>query len=224
MTPDLRPLTDQEREDLRLHKLWLDDPSKGKQLNWSGKDLRFATLCFADLSDANLSRTDLRHADLSLAYLRGADLFRANLHKANLSKANLNGANLLGVDLSEADLSQASLFRANLSEANLTRANLLSANLVRASLFNANLRCANLRYADFSNAEGVWVSGELYRTRQRLAVIKNHTGLVAFLGSRQQLTISELEHDIRQNMMPSEDRDDYLQAIEDAKQHFSEQA
>ena len=72
---------------LRLHKLWLEDGSKGER--------------------AVLSDGDLRGADLSGANLSGADLSDANLSGANLRYANLDDADLTGATLRDADLSGA---------------------------------------------------------------------------------------------------------------------
>ena len=80
---------------LRLHKLWLEKDSRGKQ---------------ADLSGANLSHVDLSHTDLN-----GTNLSAANLHRANLSHTNLTDVNLSGADLSHANLSGANLTDAYLS-------------------------------------------------------------------------------------------------------------
>ena len=60
------------KEKIRLHKMWLNNESGGKK--------------------ANLSGADLSGADLSGADLYGADLSGANLYRANLSGASLSGA------------------------------------------------------------------------------------------------------------------------------------
>ena len=76
-------------EVLRLHKLWLEDNTKGIRA-----DLRWANLSSANLSSADLSSADLRWANLSSADLRSADLRWANLRWANLSLADLRSADL----------------------------------------------------------------------------------------------------------------------------------
>ena len=98
--------TEQLKETLRLHALWLKNEPEGKRANliWanlSRADLSGADLIWADLSGANLSRANLSRADLSRANLIWADLSRANLSRANLSGADLSGANLSGADLKD---------------------------------------------------------------------------------------------------------------------------
>jgi hypothetical protein len=100
--------SDQLKEVLRLHALWLIDDIAGQR----------ADLCGADLTRANLTR----------ANLCGADLNGANLTRANLYGADLCGANLCGADLNGANLTRANLCGADLNGANLTRANLYGAN------------------------------------------------------------------------------------------------
>ena len=82
------------KEILRKHVLWLNDDPEGERA-----DLRWADLSKADLRWANLSKADLSGADLS-----GADLYKANLYGADLSKADLSKADLTGADLSEAKI------------------------------------------------------------------------------------------------------------------------
>jgi hypothetical protein len=101
--------TDQLKEILKLHQLWLRSEEKGTCADLSWANLREADLSLADLSWANLREADLRGADLS-----GADLRRANLRGANL-----RGANLREADLRRADLSWANFSWANLREADL---------------------------------------------------------------------------------------------------------
>ncbi len=86
------------------HALWLADPTTSKRANLSG-----AYLSGANLYGANLSGANLYGANLSGAYLSGANLSGANLSGANLSGANLYGANLYGANLSGANLSGAKL-------------------------------------------------------------------------------------------------------------------
>jgi len=94
---------------LELHKLWLEDNSKGERA-----DLQRANLQGADLQGANL-----RYANLQDANLQDANLQGANLRDADLRYADLRGANLRGADLQRANLRYADLQRANLRYANL---------------------------------------------------------------------------------------------------------
>ena len=104
-------------EDLRLHKLWLLDNSKGKCICWSYADLRGADLSYAILRSADLNYVDLRDADLSYADLEDSYLSYVNLSGADLSYADLNGADLCrtvfrGANLSDVDLRGADLHAA----------------------------------------------------------------------------------------------------------------
>ena len=92
------------KEIVRLHGLWLADPSTGSRANLSG----------ANLSGAYLTGAYLTGANLVGAYLTGANLVGACLYGANLSGANLSGANLTGADLGVADLGVADLVGATL--------------------------------------------------------------------------------------------------------------
>jgi uncharacterized protein YjbI with pentapeptide repeats len=132
--------TEQIKETLRLHSLWLVNDLAGKRANLCGANLYGADLRSANLSGANLYGAYLRSANLS-----GANLYGADLRSANLSGANLYGANLYG----------ANLYGANLCGANLYGANLRSANLCGANLRSANLRSANLSGANLSENRGL---------------------------------------------------------------------
>ena len=122
------------KEIVRLHGLWLADPSTGSRANLSG-----ANLSGANLSGAYLTGAYLTGANLVGAYLTGANLVGACLYGANLSGANLSGANLTGADLGVADLGVADLVGADLVGANLSGANLSGANLTGANLTGATL-------------------------------------------------------------------------------------
>jgi hypothetical protein len=137
--------TDQLKEILKLHQLWLQSEEKGT--------------C-ADLSWANLREADLSLANFSWANLRGADLSVANLSGANLSVANLRCADLRGANLRLANLSCANLRGADLSVANLSCANLRRADLRRANLSGANLRGADLSWADLRGAIGLPIADD----------------------------------------------------------------
>lgn len=69
---------------LTLHKLWLNDSTKGKKA-----DLAYAILTGADLTRAKLTDADLTNADLAYADLTGADLTRADLAYAVLTGAKI---------------------------------------------------------------------------------------------------------------------------------------
>jgi len=87
----MRELTEQEKEELTQHRLWLyTDEKQGKRLAWSYKDLGGANLEGVDLEGANFE---------------GADLEGANLYGAILWDANLKGANLKGAILWNAEVS-----------------------------------------------------------------------------------------------------------------------
>ena len=109
---------------LESHILWLNDSESGKRA-----DLSYVDLCDANLGGANLC---------------GANLCCANLRGANLRWASLRGANLCGADLCEAHLCGADLSDANLCGAYLLGADLCGAYLLGADLHNADLRCAYL--------------------------------------------------------------------------------
>ena len=96
-------------EILELHKLWLEDNTKGQRAN-----LQYANLRYANLRYANLQYADLRHADLQGANLRGANLQHADLQGADLRYAYLQGADLQHADLQHAELQGVDLQGADL--------------------------------------------------------------------------------------------------------------
>lgn len=99
----MKKLTTEElKEVLRLHRLWLEGSPKGRR---------------ADFTDADLSNADLSNADLSCADLTRADLTCARLARANLTEVDLTGACLIGADLTGVNLTDAILVHVDLSEA-----------------------------------------------------------------------------------------------------------
>jgi len=79
----MRELTEQEKEELAQHKLWLDTNAKqGKRLNWFNRDLRGV-----NLEGANLKEADFRYTNLSGANLKEATLEGVNLEGAWVSFA-----------------------------------------------------------------------------------------------------------------------------------------
>ena len=73
------------KEHLRIHILWVRGESGGKRADLRG----------ADLSSANLYGANLSSADLSSANLYGANLRGANLYGANLTKTIYEGKAIL---------------------------------------------------------------------------------------------------------------------------------
>ena len=69
-----RITTEELKETLRKHELWLNDDSQGEKADFSRVDLRYANLYEADLSEADLSGADLYVADLRGANLSGAKI------------------------------------------------------------------------------------------------------------------------------------------------------
>lgn len=67
------------KEQIRLHKLFLEEKKEGIRLNLTG---------------ANLSNTDLSNTNLSYANLSDTDLTGANLSYTDLTGVNLTGASL----------------------------------------------------------------------------------------------------------------------------------
>lgn len=74
-TPDAKMTSyssDELKEILRLHALWLDGNAEGAQANLCGADLRGADFRDADFRDANLRDADFRYANLRYADFRDA--------------------------------------------------------------------------------------------------------------------------------------------------------
>ena len=121
-TPDAKMTSyssDELKEILRLHALWLDGNAEGAQANLCGADLRGADFRDADFRYANLRDADFRYADLRDADFRYADLSEADLRDADLRGADFRGADFRDANLRDADFRYADLRYANLSEADL---------------------------------------------------------------------------------------------------------
>ena len=91
------------------HILWLDDVSKGSQL---------------DLSYQNLQDLKLKNVNLSWDNFRSANLEFVNFSRSNLKNACLYSANLRFADLQMTDLRQADMRFTNLTSADLREADL----------------------------------------------------------------------------------------------------
>lgn len=146
---NLRKLTTEElKEILKSHELWLNDKKAGKRANLSKCDLAEFNLEQVNLEKANLEASDLRRVNLY-----GANLIQSNLRKALLSNADLQATELIEADLrhaklDEADLLASDLRRADLRYADFTKANLEQADLQKAIYFQSNIDYArNLELA-----------------------------------------------------------------------------
>ena len=94
--------SEQIKEVLRLHLLWINHDPVGKQACFGKVDLYGVNLYGVNLQGANLIGANLSEADLGGTNLIGTNLSEADLSGANLSGANLSGANMLRADLSRA--------------------------------------------------------------------------------------------------------------------------
>jgi hypothetical protein len=155
-TPDAKMTSyssDELKEILRLHALWLDGNAEGAQANLCGADLRGADFRDADFRDANLRDANLRDADLRNADLSEADLRDADLRGADFRGADFRYANLRDADFRYADLRYADLSEADLRDADLRGADFRGADFRYANLRDADFRYADLRYAGLSEAD-----------------------------------------------------------------------
>jgi hypothetical protein len=138
------------KEVIRLHRLWvLGDPS-GKRANLHGADLHGA-----DLHGANLRWADLQGADLQGANLRWADLHGADLHGANLRWADLHGANLRWAKISWRS-------HAIVSEILWRAADTESREMLAAYIGRKTNWCWS-DWATFAHPETEWAKGELLK-------------------------------------------------------------
>lgn len=128
------------------------------KINFSGANLRKATLKHGDFTTSDFSRADLAGVSAS-----DADFSNADFTQADLSDADLSGTKLVGTCFAGANLSRCNLGFANLTGANLTGAKLTGANLSSAlvcgctatgvDMRQADLRLANLLETDFAGAD-----------------------------------------------------------------------
>lgn len=111
----------------------------------SNEDKKHTLISLArNCPDCNFTGVDLREASLIGANLAGTNLSGADLRDANLRRANLAGANLAGANLARTNLAGANLSDCNLTDADLTGSNLISANVTGAIFKGAILSGAHL--------------------------------------------------------------------------------
>lgn len=106
----------------------------------------------------NFSGIDLRKASMIAVSLRGVVLDGSNLSNINLSRSNLSHSRLMRVNLNLANLNQAILTEVNFSHSFLTQANLYEAHLEKANFTSAILhgvdfQSSYLAQANFSGAD-----------------------------------------------------------------------
>jgi uncharacterized protein YjbI with pentapeptide repeats len=118
--------------------------NRGKLIDLSGGDFRFA-----DLSNADLDHADLSHADLTGARMRETSLYGARMVSAVLVDA----------DLSDADARCADMFAVDLTDATLNGAELDGADLRCADMDGASLDGATLRGVVGVNRDDICVTG-----------------------------------------------------------------
>jgi uncharacterized protein YjbI with pentapeptide repeats len=151
------------KEMLAIHQEWLQSgKTKGRQVSFANRDLRFANLAGADLTEAVLTETNLERASLAgvrleRADLRGANLMYADAVGANLAHANIVGGHLDGIRLDGANMTDTQLAKVSLEHASLRQANLAGANAPHAKFAHSDLTLADmsrcvLTGADFSGA------------------------------------------------------------------------
>ena len=111
----------------------------------SNEDKKHTLISLArNCPDCNFTGVDLREASLIGANLAGTNLSGADLRDANLRRANLAGANLTGANLARTNLAGANLSDCNLTDADLTGSNLISATVTGAIFKGAILSGAHL--------------------------------------------------------------------------------
>ncbi len=118
-----------------------------KEMDLTGRELRFANLAGADMTESVL-----RMEDLSSVNMEGADLHKADLSNATLTNANLRDTNLRNAKMEYTDVSGATLFNADMDAVDLRNSKLNDAVLTGANLVGADLRGANLNGADLKGA------------------------------------------------------------------------
>ena len=124
--------------------------------DFSGANLRGASLAGAQWDFATLVGTHLEGADLRGSHIagkRGSDMRGVHLDSADLSSAHLDGARLTeGAVLAHANMRRTDLDGATMRDADLRHARLDSAGLAGATLNGARLDSASLKGADLAGA------------------------------------------------------------------------
>ncbi len=115
---------------IRLHEVWLEDPSRGQRMIAEGIEFKGAWLRGCNLSRATLRHCTfrgniigrrfrescLRFSDFTGADLRGCDFRSADLRGCNFTGARLDGCDLTGALLTSATLEGVSLTGAVLQD------------------------------------------------------------------------------------------------------------
>ncbi|AIZ80156.1 pentapeptide repeat-containing protein [Actinobacillus pleuropneumoniae] len=111
--------------ELAEHELWiLSNKQKGKQANFSGRNLSGMTIEKRNLRDAQFINSILIGCTF-----KNSDLTNANFTNANLTNTNFEEINILNTNFTNANLTKTSFHRINLSDANFDNAKFESANI-----------------------------------------------------------------------------------------------
>ncbi|MDR0827002.1 MAG: pentapeptide repeat-containing protein, partial [Desulfovibrio sp.] len=127
-------------------------------ISMAGAELRkFYTDADTDLSNADFSGADLREASLRLSRMRNADFYKANLENAlitqcDLSRARLDGLRAVGCRFIKCDLTGADLSGTNLMNGALKKCRLTGADLSGSNFYAADLSNIVIGKTDFSGA------------------------------------------------------------------------
>ena len=137
---------------LKLHRMWLSNPSEGRQADLSGVPLNLEDFIEADLRcllavGASFRETRFYDVNLSGSDMSGACFYHARLHHSRLRELKAKGSNFVGAKLDHCDFSSAEL-----AGANFYRAQINACIFRAASLQNCDFREARIRGADFRGA------------------------------------------------------------------------
>ena len=97
---------------LRLHRMWLSNPSEGRQADLSGAALNTEIFTGADLRcllarGASFHEARFYDVDLSGSDLTGAEFYHARLHHSSLKETKARDADFIGAKIDHCDFSRA---------------------------------------------------------------------------------------------------------------------
>jgi len=154
-------------EHLKTH-LYGDAEGEDKSPIFSAEDaghainVSYVNLAKADFSGENLRGASITFSNLQYANFQKANLYGVDFYNGVLCGSNFTGANCYGIGLRNCDLRNTIFRRANLTEADMSgdstddsgnyHVDLRYADLKQANLTNADLEGADLRHTDLTKA------------------------------------------------------------------------
>jgi uncharacterized protein YjbI with pentapeptide repeats len=153
--------------------------------NFSGVNLRGASIANANITNTNFSSANLNSVNFNNSVITGANMANTDISGASLKNAVITGTDFTSAVMRSTDLSGAtvrsSIFaNADLSGSILTHIDASGSSFVNSNLKGANLSSANLTNANLTNTNisGANITDVSFTTVQKLQLLKNEDNRV----------------------------------------------